>query len=62
LEAKQAHQALIQQQMFKWMLSMVQTIRDRQDTLQQQLLADRAEHRIFMTHILQHIGVPVPLV
>jgi hypothetical protein len=44
------------------MLSMFQTIQDRQDTLQQQLLADRAEHRAFMTHNLQHTGVPVPLV
>jgi hypothetical protein len=41
---------------------MFQTIQDRQDTLQQQLLADRAEHRAFMTHILQHTGVQLPLV
>jgi hypothetical protein len=34
------------------MLSMFQTFQDRQDTLQQQLLADRTEHRAFMTHIL----------
>jgi hypothetical protein len=33
-------------------LSMLQTIQDRHDTLQQQLLADKAEHRAFMTHIL----------
>jgi hypothetical protein len=39
---------------------MFQTIQDRQDTLQQQLLADRAEHRSFMTHILQHTGVQLP--
>jgi hypothetical protein len=42
------------------MLSMFQTIQHRQDTLQQQLLADRAEHRAFMTHILQHTGVQPP--
>jgi hypothetical protein len=30
--------------------------------MQQQLLADRAEHRAFMTHILQHTGVQIPLV
>jgi hypothetical protein len=42
------------------MLSLFQTIQDRQDTLQQQLLADRAEHRAFMTHILQHTGVQIP--
>jgi hypothetical protein len=41
---------------------MFQTIQDRQDTLQQQLLADREEHRAFMTHILQHTGVPIPSV
>jgi hypothetical protein len=29
-------------------------------TLQQQLLADRAEHRAFMTHILRHTGVQIP--
>jgi hypothetical protein len=39
---------------------MFQTIQDRQDTLQQQLLADRAEHRAIMTHILQHTGVQLP--
>ena len=39
---------------------MFQTIQNRQDTLQQQLLADRAEHRAFMTHILQHTGVQLP--
>jgi hypothetical protein len=37
--------------------SLFQTI---QDTLQQQLLADRAEHQAFMTHILQHTGVQIP--
>jgi hypothetical protein len=39
---------------------MFQTIQDRQDTLQQQLLADKAGHRAFMTHILQHTGVQLP--
>jgi hypothetical protein len=42
------------------MLSLFQTIQDRQDTLQQQFLADRAEHRAFMNHILQHTGVQIP--
>jgi hypothetical protein len=42
------------------MLSMFQTIQDRQDTLQKQLLADKAEHREFMTHILQHTSVQLP--
>jgi hypothetical protein len=41
---------------------MFQTIQDRQDTLQQQLLQDRAENRAFMTRMLQHTGVPIPLV
>jgi hypothetical protein len=44
------------------MLSMFQTIQDRQDTLHHQLLADRAEHRAFITHILQHTGVQLPLI
>jgi hypothetical protein len=39
---------------------MFQTIQDRQDTLQQQLLQDRAENRAFMTLMLQHTGVPIP--
>jgi hypothetical protein len=39
---------------------MFQTIQDRQDTLQQQLLADRTEHLAFMTHILQNTGVLIP--
>jgi hypothetical protein len=43
--------------MFERMLSMFQTIQDRQDTLQRQLLADRAENRAFMTLMLQHTGV-----
>jgi hypothetical protein len=60
LATEQARQAAIQQQMSERMLSMFQTIQDRQDTLQQQLLADRAEHRALTTHILQHIGVQLP--
>jgi hypothetical protein len=39
---------------------MFQTIQDRQDTLQQQLLADRAKNRAIMTHILQHTSVQIP--
>jgi hypothetical protein len=39
---------------------MFQTIQDRQDTPQQQLLADRTENRAFMTHMLQHTGVQIP--
>jgi hypothetical protein len=46
--------------MFERMLSMFQTIQDRQDTLQQQLLQDRAKNRAFMTLMLQHTGVPIP--
>jgi hypothetical protein len=42
--------AAVQQQMSERMLSMFQTIQDRQDTLQQQLLADRTENRSFMSH------------
>jgi hypothetical protein len=48
------------QQMSERMLSMFQTIQDRQDTLQQQLLQDQAENRAFMTLMLQHTGVPIP--
>jgi hypothetical protein len=57
---EQARQAAIQQQMSERMLHMFQTIQDRQDTLQQQLLANRAEHRACITHILQHTGVQLP--
>jgi hypothetical protein len=60
LAAEQVRQTAIQQQMSERMLSMFQNIQDRQDTLQHQLLADRAEHRAFMTHILQHTDVQVP--
>jgi hypothetical protein len=41
LTQQQAHLAAVQQQMSERMLSMFQTIHDRQDTLQQQLLQDR---------------------
>jgi hypothetical protein len=62
LTQQQAHLAAIQQQMSERMLSMFQMIQDRQDTLQQQLLQDRAENRAFMTLMLQHTGVLIPLV
>ena len=39
---------------------MFQTIQDRQDSLQQQLLQDQAESRAFMALMLQHSGVSVP--
>jgi hypothetical protein len=60
LAVKQARQAAAQQQMSKRMLSMFQMIQDRQDTLQQQLLQDRAENRAFMTLMLQHTVVSIP--
>jgi hypothetical protein len=41
-------------------LSMFQTIQDRQDTLQHQLLQDQAENRAFMSLMLQHTGVSIP--
>ena len=41
---------------------MFQTIQDRQDSLQQQLLQDWAENRAFMTLMLQHTSVSIPLV
>jgi hypothetical protein len=59
LAAEQARQAAVQQQMSERMLSMFQTIQDRHDTLQQQLQADRAENRAFMTLMLQHTCVPL---
>jgi hypothetical protein len=54
--------AAVEQQTSERMLSMFQTIQDRQDSLQQQLLQDRAENRAFMTLMLQHTGVSIPLV
>jgi hypothetical protein len=62
LTQQQAHLVAVQQQMSERMLSMFQTIQDRQDTLQQQLLADRAKNRAFMTLMLQHTGVLIPRV
>jgi hypothetical protein len=60
LTQQQAHLTAVQQQMSERMLSMFQTIQDRQDTLQQQLLQNQAENRAFMTLMLQHTGVPIP--
>jgi hypothetical protein len=60
LTQQQAHLTAVQQQMSKRMLSMFQTIHDRQDTLQQQLLQDRAKNRAFMTLMLQHTSVLIP--
>jgi hypothetical protein len=60
LAAEQSRQAAAHQQLFERMLSMFQTIQDRQDSLQQQLLQDRAESRAFMALMLQHSGVSVP--
>jgi hypothetical protein len=60
LVAEQTRQAAAHQQLSERMLSMFQTIQDRQDSLQQQLLQDRAESRAFMALMLQHSGVSVP--
>jgi hypothetical protein len=60
LAAEQTRQAATHQQLSERMLSMFQTIQDRQDSLQQQLLQDRAESRAFMTLMLQHSGVSIP--
>jgi hypothetical protein len=60
LAAEQTRQAAAHQQLSERMLSMFQTIQDRQDSLQQQLLQDRAESRAFMALMLQHSGVSVP--
>jgi hypothetical protein len=60
LAAEQTRQAAAHQQLSKRMLSMFQTIQDRQDSLQQQLLQDRAESRAFMTLMLQHYGISIP--
>jgi hypothetical protein len=62
LAAEQTRQAAAHQQLSERMLSMFQTIQDRQDSLQQQLLQDRAEIRAFMTLMLQHSGVSILLV
>jgi hypothetical protein len=60
LTLQQAHLVVVQQQMSERMLSMFQMIQDMQDSLQQQLLQDRAENWAFMTLMLQHIGVSIP--
>jgi hypothetical protein len=60
LAAEQTHQAVAHQRLSERMLSMFQTIQDRQDSLQQQLLQDRAESRAFMTLMLQHSGISIP--
>jgi hypothetical protein len=60
LTQQQAHLAAEQTWLSERMLSMFQTIQDRQDSLQQQLLQDRAESRAFMALMLQHSGVLVP--
>jgi hypothetical protein len=60
LAAEQTRQAAAHQQLSERMLSMFQTIQDRQDSLQHQLLQDRAESRAFMTLMLQHSGVSIP--
>jgi hypothetical protein len=52
LAAEQTRQAAAHQQLSERMLSMFQTIQDRQDSLQQQLLQDRAESRAFMALML----------
>jgi hypothetical protein len=60
LAAEQSRQAAAHQQLSERMLSMFQTIQDRHDSLQQQLLQDQAESRAFMALMLQHSGVSVP--
>jgi hypothetical protein len=62
LTQQQAHLAAEQTRLSERILSMFQTIQDRQDSLHQQLLQDRAESRAFMALMLQHSGVSVPLV
>jgi hypothetical protein len=57
---QQAHLAAEQARLSERMLSMFQNIQDRQDSLQQQLLQDRAESRAFMALMLQQSGVSVP--
>jgi hypothetical protein len=57
---EQTRQAAAHQQLSERMLSMFQTIQDRQDSLQQQLLQDRAENRAFMALMLQHSGISIP--
>jgi hypothetical protein len=60
LAAEQTRQAAAHHQLSERMLSMFQTIQDRQDSLQQQLLQDQAKSRTFMTLMLQHSGISIP--
>jgi hypothetical protein len=60
LTQQQAHLAAEQTRLSERMLSMFQTMQDRQDSFQQQLLQDRAESRAFMALMLQHSGVAIP--
>jgi hypothetical protein len=60
LVAEKTRHAAAHQQLSERMLSMFQTIQDRHDSLQQQLLQDRAENRAFMTLMLQHSGISIP--
>jgi hypothetical protein len=60
LAVEQTRQAAAHQQLSERMLSMFQTIQDRQDSLQQQLLQDWAESRAFMILMLHHSGVSIP--
>jgi hypothetical protein len=62
LAAEQTRQAAGHHQLSERMLSMFQTVHDKQDSLQQQLLQDRAENRAFMTRMLQHYGILIPSV
>jgi hypothetical protein len=60
LATEQTRQAAAHQQLSERMLSMFQTIQDRQDSLQQHLLQDRVESRAFMTLMLRRSGVSIP--
>jgi hypothetical protein len=60
LTQQQAQLAAEQARMSERMLSMFQTMQDRQDSLQQQLIQDRAENRAFMALMLQHSGISAP--
>jgi hypothetical protein len=55
-----ANLAAEQARLSETMLSMFQSMQDRQDALQQQLLQDRAENRAFMALMLQHSGISAP--
>ncbi len=60
LTQQQAHLAAEQARLSDRMLSMFQSMQDRQDALQQQLIQDRAENRAFMALMLQHSGISAP--